>query len=227
MTNRNSFSWGCGLVSIFRALDLSLFWPLIYYAWNWKLQVKHQNATECELKNRNPGFVMKLQPTLFTSPHSHPRLNSGGSTLPQPTSCGPDWWHTSCTAVVNRGAGKTPNWPPPLLWQSQIPFQEKPNSTSHSWVLEMARKCKHWWQYSSTSPRDNKDTTPTSRSSSSALVCSSGDKLLPVLQAGNSEPLLITMITSWFCFLWTSLPLPAFEEATCHMLSGMFWNRPV
>lgn len=60
-----------------------------------------------------------------------------------------------------------------------------------------------------------------------ALVCSSGDKLLPVLQAGNSEPLLITMITSWFCFLWTSLPLPAFEEATCHMLSGMFWNRPV
>lgn len=134
---------------------------------------------------------------------------------------------TSCTAVVNRGAGKTPNWPPPLLWQSQIPFQEKPNPTSHSWVLEMARKCKHWWQYSSTSPRDNKDTTPTSRSSSSALVCSSGDKLLPVLQAGNSEPLLITMITSWFCFLWTSLPLPAFEEATCHMLSGMFWNRPV
>lgn len=28
-------------------------------------------------------------------------------------------------------------------------------------------------------------------------------------------------------FLWTSLSLPALEEAACHMLSGMFWNRNV
>lgn len=41
-----------------------------------------------------------------------------------------------------------------------------------------------------------------------------------------SEPLLITVIASCFCFC-ASLPLPALEEAACHMLSGMFWNRPV
>lgn len=28
-------------------------------------------------------------------------------------------------------------------------------------------------------------------------------------------------------FLWTSLPLPASEKAICHVLSGMFWKRPI
>lgn len=76
--------------------------------------------------------------------------------------------------VVNTGAGKTPNWPPPLLWQSQIPFQEKPNPISHCWLLEIPSKCKPWRQHSSTSPRDNKDTTPTSEAALQLLCAPLG-----------------------------------------------------
>lgn len=35
--NRISFSQGCDLVSISKASDFSHLWPLIDYAWNWKL----------------------------------------------------------------------------------------------------------------------------------------------------------------------------------------------
>lgn len=117
---------------------------------------------------------MNLQPTLFISPYSHPRLNLGGSTLPQPTSCGPDWWHQILHSCGEHRGRKTPNWPPPLLWQSQIPFQEKPKPTSHCWLLEMPSKCKPWRQHSSTSPRDNKDTTPTSEAALQLLCAPLG-----------------------------------------------------
>lgn len=123
---------------------------------------------------------MNLQPTPLCL--SHPRLNLGGSTLPQPTSCGPDWWHILQICGEHRGSKNS--------WLTTTTSLAKPNILSRKTEPTLpflapgdATKCKHWPQHSSTSPGDTQDTTPTSSSSSSALGGSSGDKLLPgVLQ---------------------------------------------
>lgn len=122
---------------------------------------------------------------------------------------------TFCTAVLNTGAGKTLHSPPPLLWQSQISFQDKPSPPPGIPETSVSASIGH---KSSTSPRDNRPHLQQQLLSSctNSWCCSLG-----ILNPAHYSDYFMALL------LWPSLPLPALEEATCLMLSGKFWDRPV
>lgn len=105
----------------------------------------------------------------------------------------PDWWHNNLCICGEHGAGKTPNSPPPLLLQSQISFQEKPNPPSHSWLLEMSLSASTGHNTAALQQGTAKTQHPLP-AAALQLLCA------PLGQTAASEPLPITVIASWFCF---------------------------
>lgn len=111
---------------------------------------------------------------------------------------------TFCTYVANTGAGKPPNSPAPLLWLGQISFQEKPNPTYHSWLLKMPLSAALATTQQRFPKGQQRHNTYSQKQLFSSCMLLWG--LLPVVQAGASEPQLITVITSWFCFCEPPFP---------------------